>query len=73
MTLLFIRSLFVIMSGVVGYYIGILVQYPSVNGEVYDYSDLFKQVEARGILKAVAADLLSLALLTPPGPEHCRT
>ncbi|MCX6173649.1 MAG: aminomethyl-transferring glycine dehydrogenase [Ignavibacteriales bacterium] len=46
---------------------GILVQYPSADGEVYDYTDLFKQAEAKGILKAVAADLLSLALLTPPG------
>ena len=46
---------------------GILVQYPSADGEVYDYSELFKQAEAKGILKAVAADLLSLALLTPPG------
>ncbi len=46
---------------------GILVQYPSADGEVYDYSDLFKQAEAKSILKAVAADILSLALLTPPG------
>ncbi|NJD23348.1 MAG: aminomethyl-transferring glycine dehydrogenase [Melioribacter sp.] len=46
---------------------GILVQYPSACGEVYDYSELFKQAEAKSILKAVAADLLSLALLTPPG------
>ena len=34
MTLLFIRSLFVIMSGVVGYYIGILVQYPFFGAEI---------------------------------------
>jgi glycine dehydrogenase len=46
---------------------GILVQYPSADGEVYDYSELFKQAEAKGILKAAVADLLSLALLTPPG------
>ena len=46
---------------------GILVQYPSADGEVYDYPDLFKQAEAKSILKAAAADLLSLALLTPPG------
>ena len=45
---------------------GILVQYPATDGEVYDYSDLFKQAEAKGIYKAVAADLLSLAILTPP-------
>lgn len=46
---------------------GILVQYPSTDGEVYDYSEFFKHAESKGILKAVAADLLSLALLTPPG------
>ncbi|MCL4547023.1 MAG: aminomethyl-transferring glycine dehydrogenase [Bacteroidetes bacterium] len=46
---------------------GILVQYPSADGEVFDYTDLFKQADAKGIYKAVAADLLSLALLTPPG------
>lgn len=34
MTLLFIRGLFVIMSGVIGYYIGILVQYPLVGAEI---------------------------------------
>lgn len=46
---------------------GILVQYPATDGEVYDYADLFKRAEAKGIYKAVAADLLSLAILTPPG------
>jgi len=46
---------------------GILVQYPSADGEVHDYTELFKQAEAKSILKAVSADLLSLALLTPPG------
>lgn len=46
---------------------GILVQYPASEGEVYNYINLFKQAEAKGIYKAVAADLLSLALLTPPG------
>lgn len=45
---------------------GILVQYPSANGEIYDYSELFKEAESKGIFKAVAADLLSLAILTPP-------
>ncbi|MFA7421047.1 MAG: glycine dehydrogenase (aminomethyl-transferring), partial [Melioribacteraceae bacterium] len=46
---------------------GLLVQYPACDGGVYDYSELFKQADAKGIFKAVAADLLSLALLTPPG------
>lgn len=46
---------------------GLLVQYPASNGAIYDYTDLLKQAEAKGIYKAVAADILSLALLTPPG------
>lgn len=46
---------------------GIIVQYPATDGEVYDYSKFFRQAESKGIFKAVAADLLSLALLTPPG------
>lgn len=46
---------------------GILVQYPTADGEIYDYSKLFQEAESKGIYKAVAADLLSLALLTPPG------
>lgn len=46
---------------------GLLVQYPCTDGEIYDYSELFKQAEDKGINKAVAADLLSIVLLTPPG------
>jgi len=46
---------------------GLLVQYPTADGEIYDYSDLFEKAEKKGIYKVVAADLLSLALLTPPG------
>ncbi len=46
---------------------GILVQYPAADGEVFDYTDLFKAADEKGIFKAVAADLLSLAILTPPG------
>ncbi|MBI1938814.1 MAG: aminomethyl-transferring glycine dehydrogenase [Ignavibacteriales bacterium] len=46
---------------------GMLVQYPACDGEVYDYTELFKRAEEKGIYKAAAADLLSLALLTPPG------
>ncbi len=45
---------------------GMLVQYPSGKGEVYDYNELFEAAEKKNIFKAVAADLLSLALLTPP-------
>ncbi len=48
-------------------YFGLLVQYPAKNGEIYDYSDLFNSADSKGILKVVAADILSLTLLTPPG------
>jgi glycine dehydrogenase len=46
---------------------GVLVQYPSSNGSVEDYTELFKQTKEKGIYNIVAADLLGLALLTPPG------
>jgi len=48
-------------------FFGLLVQYPVLNGEIYDYADLFSKAQELGILKAVAADILSLALLIPPG------
>ena len=46
---------------------GILVQYPAADGAVYDYRALFERAHANDALVTVAADLLSLALLTPPG------
>lgn len=46
---------------------GLLVQYPSSKGSVNDYSSFFAQADSLGINKIVAADILSLALLTPPG------
>jgi glycine dehydrogenase len=48
-------------------YFGLLVQYPTLNGEIYDYAELFTNAQALGIQKIVAADILSLTLLTPPG------
>ena len=46
---------------------GILVQYPNDKGEIFDYTDLFKRAKENKIYVVTAADLLSLALLTPPG------
>ncbi len=46
---------------------GVLVQYPATYGDIYDYTDLVAQAHAAGALVAVAADLLSLTLLRPPG------
>jgi glycine dehydrogenase len=45
----------------------ILVQYPSGDGEIYNYKELFEKAHSKGISCVVAADILSLALLTPPG------
>ena len=46
---------------------GALVQYPNTFGEVLDYSGFIEQAHAAGALVAVAADLLSLTVLRPPG------
>ncbi|WP_199248716.1 aminomethyl-transferring glycine dehydrogenase [[Phormidium] sp. ETS-05] len=46
---------------------GAIVQYPASDGAIYDYSDFIAQVHAVGALVTVAADLLSLCLLRPPG------
>lgn len=46
---------------------GVLLQYPTVHGTVNDYADFVKKAKANGISVAVAADILSLVLLTPPG------
>ncbi len=48
-------------------FFGALVQYPAKYGEVYDYSDFVNKAHNLEIKVSVAADLLSLALLTPPG------
>jgi glycine dehydrogenase len=46
---------------------GALVQYPGTHGEVFDYRAFGEAVHAAGGLFVVAADLLALALLVPPG------
>jgi glycine dehydrogenase len=46
---------------------GILVQYPSETGEIYDYTELFASAKDKNIYCVTAADILSLALLMPPG------
>ncbi len=48
-------------------FFGALVQYPASNGEVYDYTEFCSKAHGSGIYVIVAADLLSLTLLTPPG------
>ncbi|MEB0077597.1 aminomethyl-transferring glycine dehydrogenase [Pseudomonas sp. CCI3.2] len=51
----------------VGEYFGALLQYPASNGDVFDYRELVERFHAAHALVAVAADLLALTLLTPPG------
>ncbi|MEQ6121557.1 aminomethyl-transferring glycine dehydrogenase [Reichenbachiella sp. MALMAid0571] len=46
---------------------GLFVQYPNSDGAVCDHSELIKNAKANNIAVTVAADLLSLTLLTPPG------
>ncbi|MDR2085677.1 MAG: aminomethyl-transferring glycine dehydrogenase subunit GcvPA, partial [Dysgonamonadaceae bacterium] len=46
---------------------GVVVQYPAANGAIHDYRQFCAKAHEREILVTVAADLLSLALLTPPG------
>lgn len=46
---------------------GVLIQYPDVDGNVQDPRAFIEQAHAKGALVAVAADLLALVLLTPPG------
>ncbi|WP_297096807.1 aminomethyl-transferring glycine dehydrogenase [uncultured Draconibacterium sp.] len=46
---------------------GVLVQYPNSDGEITDYSELVEKAHEKEIKVAVAADLMSLAILTPPG------
>ena len=47
--------------------LGGTLQYPATDGEIYDYTSLCSQAHNAGSYIAVAADLLSLALLKPPG------
>jgi glycine dehydrogenase len=48
-------------------YFGALLQYPALSGEIFDYADTVAQAHAKGALVVVAADLLALMLLKPPG------
>jgi glycine dehydrogenase len=46
---------------------GALVQYPATDGAIYDYTDFVKHAHDAGALVVVAADILALTLLKPPG------
>jgi glycine dehydrogenase len=48
-------------------YFGFLIQYPDLEGGFEDYQEIITEAHENGVLSVVAADLLSLTLLRPPG------
>jgi glycine dehydrogenase len=50
-----------------GDFFGVLLQYPGASGAVRDLAPITEVAHARGAQVVVAADLLALTLLTPPG------
>ena len=46
---------------------GALLQYPATDGPIYNYTTFIKQLHEGQALAVIAADLLSLTLLVPPG------
>src|SRR5438105_4256361 len=46
---------------------GALAQYPATDGAIYDYESFAKTAHDAGALLVVAADILALTLLKPPG------
>ena len=47
--------------------VGVLVQYPDTFGAIHDYQSFVENAHAAGAMVVVAADLLALTLLKPPG------
>ncbi|MFP5315758.1 MAG: glycine dehydrogenase, partial [Actinomycetes bacterium] len=48
---------------------GVVLQQPGVSGRVWDQSAVITEAKERGALVTVAADLLALTLITPPGEQ----
>ncbi len=48
---------------------GIVLQQPGASGRVFDHSAVIADAKERGALVTVAADLLALTLITPPGEQ----
>src|SRR4030095_8686090 len=46
---------------------GVLLQYPTTEGAIIDYEPFITSAHAAGALAIVAADLIALALVRPPG------
>ncbi|HEX9833189.1 MAG TPA: aminomethyl-transferring glycine dehydrogenase [Mycobacterium sp.] len=50
-----------------GEFFGVIAQLPGASGGIVDWSELVTQAHDRGALVAIGADLLAMALITPPG------
>lgn len=50
-----------------GDFFGALIQYPGDSGRIRDLGPLIENLAARGIMSAVAADLLALTMIPSPG------
>jgi len=48
-------------------FFGAIVQYPNQAGKIYDYRNFVEQAHENEASVVIAADILSLALLSPPG------
>lgn len=48
-------------------FFGALVQYPNSEGKINDYTAFTTKAKEKGIYVGVVADILSIAVLTPPG------
>nr|WP_211879515.1 aminomethyl-transferring glycine dehydrogenase [Pseudarthrobacter albicanus] len=53
----------------VGVINGIVLQQPGASGRVFDHAEVIAAAKERGALVTVAADLLALTLITPPGEQ----
>ena len=48
-------------------FFGALLQYPAADGQIFNYADFVQNAKSHDVQIAVAADIMSLAVLTPPG------
>ncbi|MFT3699387.1 MAG: aminomethyl-transferring glycine dehydrogenase [Kofleriaceae bacterium] len=64
---LVIASLAQIEAGLDANTAGVLISYPSTDGQVIDHRALCTKIHAAGAYVAMATDLLALTLITPPG------
>ncbi len=56
-----------ILAGLDATVAGVLLSYPTTDGQVIDLRDAIAKIHAAGASVATATDLLALTLLTPPG------